>query len=53
MANDQKISMPNSGSGLTMFFDEDEATLQINPKTAMLTMTAITVLVAIAQGIAG
>lgn len=50
MANDQQISMPSSGSGLTMFFDEDASSLTINPKTALLAMTIITLLVAIAQG---
>jgi preprotein translocase subunit Sec61beta len=44
--------MPNSGSGLTMFFDEDSSALKINPKTAILAMAVITVLVAIAQGVA-
>lgn len=52
MPNDQQISMPNSGSGLTMFFDEDSSKIQINPKTAMLAMTILTLVVAILQGIA-
>mgnify|MGYP002760359710 CR=1 FL=1 len=52
MANDQQISMPNSGSGLTMFFDEDSSSYKIDPKAAMITMTVITLLVSIAHGVA-
>ena len=33
-----------------MFFDEDSSALKINPKTAMLAMTILTLIVAIAQG---
>lgn len=35
-----------------MFFDEDSSKIQINPKTAMLAMTILTLVVAILQGIA-
>lgn len=50
MAKQNKISMPNSGAGLTSFLDGDDSNIVISPKAAVITIAILTVIIAIAQG---
>ncbi|MFT4261143.1 MAG: hypothetical protein ACMXX9_01795 [Candidatus Woesearchaeota archaeon] len=47
MARDNKINMPQSGGGLTRYFDGHSSNIMITPHAAVITIVALTVLLLI------
>ena len=47
MARDRRINMPQSGGGLTRYFDSAGSNIMVSPNAAVITIVAITVLILI------